>query len=66
MTQYVGDTYFNNLDEVNPVTKPTLAIELNDASFLAIVLDKWINENDITPTPTMNNLLKKLQGKELC
>ena len=47
-------------------TTPTITIDLNDASFLSIVLDKWINENEITPTPHMNELLKKLQGKELC
>jgi hypothetical protein len=53
---------FDNED----TTTPTITIDFNDASFLSIVLDKWINENEITPTEHMNELLKKLQGEELC
>jgi hypothetical protein len=50
------------IDETNPLTKPTITIDLNNATFLSIVLDKWLNDNHIERTPTMNELLKKLQS----
>jgi hypothetical protein len=46
----------------NPyATTPTITIDLNNATFLSIILEKWLNENHIERTPTMNELLKKLQ-----
>jgi hypothetical protein len=43
--------------------KPTIEIDLNDATFLGIVLDKWIIEAEIIPTERMKELSKRLKGE---
>jgi hypothetical protein len=47
-------------------TQATVEINLNDASFLAIVLTQWIEKSEITPTPHMAELVAKLQVKAGC
>ena len=46
--------------------KPTIEIDMNDATFLAIVLNDWITVRKISPTEHMLELSQKLHGKELC
>jgi hypothetical protein len=45
---------------------PSVTIDLNDATFLAIVLNQWIEKSQITPTTHMLNLVANLQGKAGC
>jgi hypothetical protein len=46
--------------------KPTIEIDMNDASFLAIIFDHWMDIAGIIPTEHMLELSKKLHGKVLC
>jgi hypothetical protein len=46
--------------------KPTIELDLNDASFLGIILDMWIEKSEIIPTEHMLELSNKLKGKALC
>lgn len=47
-------------------TTPKISIDANDASFLALVLTKWLEISTITPTPHMAELMETLKGKDLC